>query len=209
MSASARTDVSLMEKMNDAMIFRDSAFENCEKRNYFLAYKEYAKALDCLTGEDADQDPSVKELRTDIKNQMEPIGKLRILDVPLNFMKNVSQAYCPFCSCTYGRAHEHFCAFCTVGKTVLDLFLWEQAKLQREVDLADLVKVKSRELQVLLDKGTELREQMHLLDEEVTCTITERSIELQEQIQLLHEEVRCTIRERREAQDELEESRGW
>jgi len=187
MSASARTDVSLMEKMNDAMIFFDHAVDNCQDRNYYSAYKEYSKALECFTGDDVDQDPSVNELQTDIKNQMEQIGKLRIFDVRLNFKKNVPQAFDPFCLCSNGRAHDHWCDLCTSGKTVLDLYKWEKAKLEREVSLADLVKVKRRKLAGLLDRVTEMQKQMEVLDEEV----------------------KCTMREARYAREELEESRGW
>ena len=113
MSASARTAMSLMEKMNDARIFRDSAVENCRNRSYYSAYKEYSQALECFTDDDVEQDPAVKELRTDIKNQIEQIGELRIFDVYLNFKKNVPQAFDPFCSCSHGREHEHWCTCCT------------------------------------------------------------------------------------------------
>ena len=187
MSDSARTDMSLMEKKNEAMILRDSAVENFENGRYLSAYKEYSKALGCFTDDDVYQDPVVKKLRTDIKNQMDEIGKLHIFDVRLNFKEIDPHAIDPFCMCSNGRAHDHWCDFCTRGKTVLDLYRWEQAKLEREVSLANLVKLKRRQAQVLLERANSLREQMELLDEELIST----------------------LREARHAKQELDESRGW
>jgi hypothetical protein len=202
MSASARTDMSLMETLNiDDMslmetlnktkIFWDSAVENFEKGRYLSAYKEYSKALKCLTEDDVDREPIVNVLRTDIKNnikkKMDDIGKLHIFDVRLNFIEIDPHAFDPFCMCSNGRAHDHWCDFCTRGKTVLDLYRWEQTKLEREVSLANLVKLKRERALALLERSNKLRKQMELLDEELRSTMSD----------VWH------------AKQELEESRGW
>ena len=186
MSASARTHMSFLEKMNDAEILRDG-FDHCEKKNYLSAYKAYSKALGCFTDDNVEREPAVQELLTEVKHQMEQIGKLGILEVRLSFNEIYPRAFDPFCACTYGKAHDHWCDFCTRGKTVLDLFNWEKAKLEREVSLANLVKLKRKKAGELLEKSKQKRKELELLDEEVTCT----------------------LREARYAREELEESRGW
>ena len=173
--------------MNDAKIHWDSAVENCEKKNYFSAYKAYSKALGCFTDDDVEQEPAVQGLLTEVKHQMEQIGKLGILEVRLRFNEINPRAFDPFCACTYGKGHEHWCDFCTPGKTILDLFNWEKAKLEREVSLANLVKRKRKNALELLEKTEQMRKELELLDEEV----------------------KCTLREARYAHEELEESRGW
>ncbi len=84
-------------------------------------------------------------------------------------------------------AREELEDFCTRGKTVLDLYKWEKAKLEREVSLAVFVKLKRKNALELLEKSKQMRKELELLDEEVTCT----------------------LREARYAREELEESRGW
>jgi len=187
MSVSARTEMSLMEKKNEITILLDSAFESCEKGRYLSAYKEYSKALKCVTDTDMDNDPKVIGLRTDIENQMNQVGNLDIFDASLKFEEIDPLAFDPFCECSNGRAHYHWCDFCTRGKTVLDLYRWEQAKLEREVSLANLVKLKRKKAQVLLERANKLRKQMELLDEKLIST----------------------LREARYAKQELDESRGW
>jgi hypothetical protein len=187
MSVSARTDMSLMEKKNKITILLISAFESCEKGRYLSAYKEYSKALKCVTDTDMDNDPKVIGLRTDIENQMNRVGNLDIFDARLRFIEIDPHAFDPFCMCSNGRAHDHWCDFCIRGKTVLDLYRWEQAKLEREVSLANLVKLKREQAQVLLERANKLREQVQLLDEELIST----------------------LREARHAKQDLVESRGW
>lgn len=187
MSASARTHMSLLEKMNDANILRDSAVENYEKKNYFSAYRDYSQALGCFTDDDVEQEPTVQELLTEVKHQMEQIGKLGILEVRLSFNEIYPRAFDPFCACTYGTGHEHWCDFCTPGMTILDLFNWEKAKFEREVSLDNLVKRKRKKAGELLEKAEQMRTELELLDEEV----------------------KYTLREARYDREELEESRGW
>ena len=221
MSASARTHMSFLEKMNDAKIHRDSAVEHCEKKNYFSAYRAYSKALGCFTDDDVEQEPAVQELLTEVKHQMEQIGKLGILEVRLSFNEINPRAFDPFCACTYGKAHEHWCDYCAPDKTILDLFNWEKAKLEREVSLANLVKRKRKKAGELLEKSKQMRKELELLDEEMSLAnlvkierknaleLLEKAEQMRKELELLSEEVKCTLREARYAQEELEESRGW
>ena len=107
-----------LQKVNE---IRDDAMKCCENRKHLDAYRKLSKTFHYFGKTDESDYPDCSTIMTEIREQMDVIGKLHITDA--SFAEVTPYDDDPFCRCSRacGMAKKHFCTICHTDETPLTI----------------------------------------------------------------------------------------
>lgn len=191
-----------------------SAAKDCvNNKKYLKAYEYYCDVLSRFNQDEEQKYLRVAQIVAEAKAKMEPIGKIRVLDIPLDFKNLAPFEMDPFCVCSPSPAKGRFCEYCyskrpvTVAHVHYKLQKNSKERLAEFEKSAVLAATKRKEALVLEKKLKPAREKVK--DLKKTLKWLKKSLKrAQKKKEYLKESLQCTREEATDAEDRVKRYRG-